>query len=186
MKYFEMIPDTEAQNPWFLGSPKDAHGKAVNPELFEVSQKVTVDSPLEISVRQNGDPLDFTFADFDMPVANVRTITLLNTIAPDAFETFSAKISGYLGDYAVVNILTARKCLDEKKSQFLKWLETDNRPDKIGQYRQVSEMRIDPAVVHDLDIFRMEGWKIALIVSGKIKDAFVREKISGVSFVSIS
>lgn len=185
MKYFQIVAEVETSNRWFLGSPKNSQGQVVNPESFRKAQKAIVNSLLMISVRRTGNPLDFTFADFDMPVVGARVVELLNKVAPGAYETFPARIDGYGGDYSVVNFLVARKCLDEKKSEFLKWSETDNRPDKIGQYRQISKLIIDPILVQGVDIFRMDGWRIALIVSDNFKRLFLEEKVTGISFIPV-
>jgi hypothetical protein len=42
----------------------------------------------------------------------------------------------------------------------------DSRPDKLGEYRAVHRMRIDPAKVGDARIFRPWGWIEAAGLSG--------------------
>lgn len=46
---------------------------------------------LEISVRIKGHPLDFTFADFDVPIVNS---TVLSLIESDSVEVIPVKLNG--------------------------------------------------------------------------------------------
>jgi hypothetical protein len=185
MKYFEMDDFAEIQGRWWLKTPRDASGALIDPELFCNGQLLDLRPPLTISIRYDGEPLDWTFADFDMPVVSKRTADLLRSICGDDFQSFDATIEGYNGDFEVLNILKVIGCLDEQKSDILFWKEEDGRPDKVGQYRQVANMRIDSSQIGGANMFRIAGWEIALIVSEHIRRAFIDHKISGVRFVEV-
>jgi hypothetical protein len=62
-------------------------------------------------------------------------------------------------------------CIDEQASRFDRWTHEDGVPHKVGQYSIMYELRIDKSKVRKAQVFRCEGWKTALIVSEKIKDA---------------
>ncbi len=65
------------------------------------------------------------------------------------------------------------------------WKPEDNRPDKLGQYRAVYGLRIDPTKVGDARIFRPWGWRVALIISEDLKQAMEAEGLSGTRFVEV-
>jgi hypothetical protein len=184
-KFFRIVDNAELEGRWWLKSPCELNGKPINPELFCDGKLLDFRPPLTISIRHDGKPIDWTFADFEMPVVSKRTVTLLRNICEDDFQSFTAIIEGYGDDFKVLNFLKTFQCLDEKKSDILFWTKEDERLDKIGQYRQIVNMRIDSSRVRDANIFRIAGWEIALIVSKKIKDEFLKEKITGVQFVEV-
>jgi hypothetical protein len=65
------------------------------------------------------------------------------------------------------------------------WRHEDNRPDKLGEYRAVYGMRIDPSKVGDARIFRPWGWRVALIISEDIKQAIESAGLTGTRFVEV-
>lgn len=75
------------------------------------------------------------------------------------------------------------RCIDDQRSAEANyWEPEDGRPDKVGQYRSVYRMRIDPSKVGNPQVFRTWGWDIALIVSEPIKQALERTLAMGVRF----
>jgi hypothetical protein len=52
-------------------------------------------------------------------------------------------------------------------------------PEKVGEYRVVAGMRIDPEKAAGAHIFRPWGWTMALVVSEYLKQALEREGITG-------
>jgi len=184
-KFFKIQDDVEVPGRWWLGSPRDSQGNEVNPDSFTVALSLGVMSPLTIPLKYQGIPLDFTFGAFEMPVLNSRTLRLLEEFAAGAFQSFTVSIENHAGDYAAVNFLEMRKCLDEAQSEFIKWTRNDHRSDKAGQYRQITKLRIDPRLVENCDVFRLWGWDTTLIISERIQRAFVEHKISGVCFIEV-
>lgn len=184
--YFELVDDVEASGRWFLKSPRDKDGAPVDARMFTVARPMIVQGPLAISLRREGARLDWTFADFDMPVASASATRVLQQLAPQHVEIHPACVEKQDEEFAVINVLACRKCVDESESEFLKWTPTDNRPDKCGDYRQMTRLRIRAAAAEDADIFRVDGWRIALIVSERIKKAFEAERFTGVRFLSVS
>ena len=82
----------------------------------------------------------------------------------------------------MVNVLDVRACVAEGESEYLKWREEDGRPDKIGQYRQFTRLVIDPSRAVGARLFRIDGWRIALIASRELVLAFKQARVSGVAF----
>jgi len=185
-QFYSMADDVEYPGRWYLGAPLDALGNPVDPEMFRVARTVTVAEPLRISIRRPGSPLDFTFASLDMPVANARTTELLRELAPTQLQIFAAAVDGQEDKYFIINILPVRFCVDESKSEFMKWTKDDHRADLASQYRMISRLRVDSNRAAETPIFRLGGYKIVVIVSDEIRDVFVAARISGVRFAAVS
>lgn len=183
--FYELIDDVQRPSRWFLGSPRDAQGCPLNPESFRVGRHTEVVAPLSISVRRTGEPLDFTFADFDMPVLSQRAADLF-VDSPETTQLIPAVVDGYDGLFSVANFLHVRSVVDESRSEFLKWQEADSRPDKLGQYRQFTRLIVDPGRAAGARVFRIEGWRIALIVSEALKLALEDARVSGIRFGNVT
>jgi hypothetical protein len=77
------------------------------------------------------------------------------------------------------------RCIDEKASRILLWTVEDGVPKKVGQYRDVRDLRIDKTKVGNAQVFRPEGWEVVLIISGEIKDALERLGATGTRFTEV-
>jgi len=85
-----------------------------------------------------------------------------------------------------MNAIHLIKCIDETATEEIeRWTPEDGRPDKIGKYRAVYGMRIDPSKVGGAKVFRTWGWSVALVVSGEIKDALEAAGITGLEFKEV-
>jgi hypothetical protein len=99
---------------------------------------------------------------------------------------FFLRVSGYPGQFNIVNILSICECLDETSSEILTWKHEDGEPAKVGRYRAVYVLKIDPKRAERLDLFRVAGWDVAVIVSDRLKSAFERDRVSGVHFLPVT
>lgn len=186
VNYYQVIDDPQDSKRWFLKSPTDANGQAVDPELFRVARAVDAATPLTISVRREGNPVDWTFADFDMPVIAKEPGDELASLVGDAVALYSAKVVGNSGAFYVLNALKCLRCVDESRSEFIKWLPEHGVANKVGQYRQITKLRLRREAVEGSDLFRIEGWRIALIVSERVKCAMERLKVRGVTYLPVT
>jgi hypothetical protein len=184
-KYFQMCDDLDIEDRWFLGSASDSEGNEIDPDSFSDGKRLAIAVPLTISLDQPGAALDFTFAAFDMPVVNSRALKVLYDEAPKAFQCFPARVGDETGEYFVINFIEKRRCVDEAKSLFLKWTERDARPDKIGEYRMFTRLRIRADMVDRSNAFRIEGWIVALIVSERIRRRMLDVGVTGARFVPV-
>jgi hypothetical protein len=90
-------------------------------------------------------------------------------------------------DYCWTSVLPVIECLDERRSEFSQWTANDHRPDKVGQYRMVTRLRIVTAsLAPDAHILRIAGLQIALVVSETIKSAMERSGCVGAKFVEVT
>ncbi len=185
MKYYHMWFDDSIERPWRLSIAEGANGDSIRGDDFAFGRRVDMAEPLKIVMRYDGVRTDYTFGAFELMVANQHARDVLMAIAADDVQLLDAEVAGATDEYWVVNILNILPCLDEDRSSFTKWTEEDERPDKIGQYRGVSDLKIDPTKAVGHDIFRPWGWQVVVIVSERLKEAFESEKITGLKFIEV-
>ncbi|RKH12926.1 hypothetical protein D7V97_07020 [Corallococcus sp. CA053C] len=186
-RYFRLIDDVFVPGRWELGIPQDEVGHEVDdPWMFREGRAVQVAHRLYIPVEHSGLPLDFSLAGFSTPVVSSRVAAVFSAHADPEIQLVSVEIRGHSKPHSILVATRLIRCIDDAASdEVIYWTPQDGRPDRVGQYRDVDGMRIDPAKVGDAQVFRTWGWSIALIVSEDIKSALERIPASGVRFVEV-
>jgi len=152
--YFRLVDDMTIPNRWHLGFATLSDGS--EPRL---RAGFRLDSPesLSIPVTHAGSPLEFTLTSFAVPVATGKLASAVSVAAENEVQVAPVCIAGQTG-MAVLNALRVVRCLDESRSEFVKWTTQDHRADLAGQYRQITRMVLDPLrIPTDAHFFRIEG-----------------------------
>jgi hypothetical protein len=198
-KYFQLEDHVEFPGRWYLNGVSDGsgreldsrdftHGRPVDvgpPLRLSLSDEditVDVEEPLRVSLRRKGKPLDFTFADFDMPVANKQTADLLATVAGSEVQRLPIRVATRKEQFEIINVASQIDCIDVEKSEIEWWTEEDERPDKIGTPRMISKLVIDPKRISGTHIFRPKGWDVVIVVSDVLKQVLEEAKVTGIRF----
>lgn len=184
--YFELRADPQAFPRWYLGSPFDKTGSRIDPRLFTQGKIVGKMPPITVPLRRHGPPVEFNFCDFDMIVTSRRVASALAAFAADVMERFPVDVEGSTGDFEIVNVADTVDCIDEDRSEFLKWSTEDGRPDKVGAFRMFTRLRINAAAVGNRQLFRVARWPIALIASREVRILLERMNVTGITFEQIS
>ncbi len=186
MNYYRLLDDLHSlKDRWFLGElnlqdPFD-FWKYIRVNL--AIDNITQDNDLAVDVREKGRSLDFTFADFDIPIVNNKVVSLIHSANVDFIPV---QVNNVEGKYYILVVKKEIECIDENNSEFMKFDSKDEvRPDKAGQYRSFKKMVIHPDIVNGEDIFRIKKFNSALIVSERIKDNFQIHGITGVKFLPV-
>ena len=190
-RYFEMEQDLHVPGRWYLSDPTDQQGRALD-WIFARGQPVQVQGLIKVELNphaEKGRPVDYSELALDaVPVVHVRVAAVLSELAPADVQIFPVKIEGQPDQFCIVNVTRVVKCIDDGKSEYVAYYTEDCdevfRP-KIGQYRTVLGMKIDPTRVGDAKIFRPWGWRVALIISEEIKGALERIGTEGVRFSEV-
>src|SRR5262245_12919954 len=83
--FFEVEDDVDVKGRWYLDGLSDKKGRKLDSRDFTYGNRlglkprlkislsdeeslVEIEPPLKVSLRRQGKPLDFTYADFDMPI----------------------------------------------------------------------------------------------------------------------
>ncbi|HZH74770.1 MAG TPA: DUF1629 domain-containing protein [Archangium sp.] len=187
-RYFELKDDMSSPGRWLLRNPLDAQGKEVRTRQFMSGEPTRHEGRLRVPVYHPGTPLDFTRVDTGaIPVVTEKVARVLTEVAPGDVQLFPVEVESRPEPHFLVNVTRLIKCIDDEAStEVLYWQPEDGRPDKVGQYRDVYGMRIDPSKVAGAKVFRPWGWRVALIVAEDVKEALERTDATGLDFREVT
>ncbi|HLL03488.1 MAG TPA: DUF1629 domain-containing protein [Myxococcaceae bacterium] len=186
-RYFDLSDDVYIPGRWHLLSPVGETGQEVDPWQFTEGQCVEISERLRITLQVEGMPLDFTLAGLGIPVVRVKVASIFEELAPDDVQLVPVEVDGQSEQYRILVATRTVRCIDDQACAEVRyWKPEDGRPDKVGQYRAVYDMRIDPAKVGEAKVFRLWGWTVALIVSEDIKEALERAGVTGLRFKEVT
>jgi len=186
-RYFELTDDMTITGRWLLGTPTDVQGQEVDdPWMFFRGQRLPDLGRLKLPVDVPGTALDFSRAAFAAPVVHARVASIFLELAPDEVQTLPVEIEGQPEPFFILVATKLVHCIDERASRHVRrWTPEDGRPEKLGTYRDVRGMRIEPLQVGEAKVFRPQGWAIVLIVREDIKDALERMGVTGTKFKEV-
>lgn len=185
-RFYRILDDMALDGRWFLASPVDPKGRDIDPCRFTAGEPVADPGPLSIPLRAEGAPMDFTLADFDMPVATAALGARFAALAPGAVQRLPVAVEGTRDAYEILNVTRSVRCFDEVASDIQYVTEDAVRPERVGAYEMVVEAVIDPALAGDEGLFRVEGWTVMLVCDGEVRDALAAEGHSGLKFEELA
>ncbi|WP_257457763.1 imm11 family protein [Archangium lipolyticum] len=185
-RFFDLDDDRRSHDRWHLRSPIDERGDEIDPWQFDEGRRIEPWGMTRFPVKPDGRELDFTMAAFSIPVVHGRVVQLFERLGVQEVQFLPVQVEGHPGAWFILNPLRIIRCIDDARCREVRyWKPEDGQPEKVGQYRVVSGMRIDPAKVGDARIFRPWGWTVALIVSEDLKEALEREGLTGTKFTEV-
>ena len=183
MEFYQVEPSSAGYpDRWFLGEPYDERGQEIDSRLFTYGRPYTGPRPRRIVLGYAGREAQMNFADVGMLVVSGPIVRILRRVAPAAMEAYPVAVEDADQEYYIINVVCLCECLDESRSEIMRWTAAGGRPDKVGQYRMVINLTIDTAKANGLDLFRIRGWVVPIIVSGRLRALLEREPDLGVSF----
>ena len=184
-KYYELTDDVYIPERWHLSNPVDTQGEILYRWHFCSGRRLAVNESIIIPVDPPGRPLDFSECGVGYPVIHARVVRLLEELAVSDLQFFPVTIESHPDEYFILNVARLIPCVDEARSdRVVKWTPEDGFPDRVGDYKVVEGLRIDPTKVGEARMFRPQGWRM-LIVSDDIKEAFERERLLGPKFFEV-
>jgi hypothetical protein len=189
MKYYRLMDELHMpENRWFLKSLSVVDENKISIWKFLLPAKVEFPTTekLRVSIREEGRPLDFTFADFEVLIVNEKVAYFLNE---DECQLIPVEIEGVKNghSYFVAVLLNSIDCVDESRSVFEKWQADDPvRPDLAGEYKSIYKLFISPSKINNNTIFRLGKSENVIIVNENFKKQFEKNAISGVRFKDVT
>ncbi|XHF10467.1 hypothetical protein NR798_47730 [Archangium gephyra] len=184
-RYYELRDDLHHPGRWHLRSPVDEHGQKLNPWQFTESRRLEPQGHIRFPVRPDGVTLDFTQDAFANPVLHARVVQLFEHMGIQEVQFLPVQVDGHPGPYFILNALRILRCIDEARCAEVQYFTPeDGQPEKVGEYKYVRGMRIDPAKAEGARVFRAWGWD-ALIVSEDLKQALEHEGLTGPVFTEV-
>jgi hypothetical protein len=183
MRYFRLLDDLLIPGRWHLGNV--SLGGVDKKVVFDSRQVLEVDD-YEIEVSRDGRSLEFSQTSFGIPVARDGLALEIEGVAGHDVQLLACQIFG-AGGFTILNCVRQVMCLDEERSTFDKWGDADSRPDLIGHYRTVYDLKVNAAQVpDDAHLFRISKWPVALIVSQTLKEAMEAADCFGARFLDVT
>jgi len=185
-RYYELLDDRYHPGRWHLRSPVDEHGKKINPWQFDAGRWLEPQGIIRFPVKPDGVELDFSWAAFSIPVVSSRFVRLFERLGLQEVQFLPVQVENHPGPWFILNTLRVIRCIDEARCEAVRhWKPEHGEPEKVGQYRSVAGLRIDPTKAEGARVFRPWGWVLALLVSEDVKDALEREHITGTRFTEV-
>ena len=183
-RYFELFDNMRIPGRWLLGSPVDEQGQEIDPWQFKKGKVLELGCVPRFPLQIPGAPLEYSWAAFSIPVVHGRVVQLFERLGIEEVQFIPVRVKGQAEPCFILNALRIIRCVDDARCRRVEyWAPEDEQPEKLGEYRVVSGLRIDPKKVGDARIFRPWGWTVALVVSEDLKQALEQEGITGTRFV---
>jgi hypothetical protein len=182
MQFFKLCDFLNIRGRWHLGEITGPAGDEVD---MDRGQRIEHTAPLQIEVTDLGEVLDFCLTSFNAPVCNAKLAAEIGAVAGDDVQVIPVEINEQKGMVAL-NAVRVVPCIDEARSEFIKWTEHDHRADLAGEFRQVTKLVLArDTIPDDAHFFRIAGWEVALIVSEEVKAAMERIGCIGATFIEL-
>ena len=170
---------------WFLTmGDRFADGSCVDIWAYTQCRRVQNPKTVPIIIKERGEYADYNYvAVAGVPLISQRLAGLLSEVARDDVQLIPAQIDAP-GNWYVANVLPRVDAINHERS-IIHYRDNDN-PHRPGEPRGVIRLVIDPDRVAGLDIFRLFGWNVALIVSQRIKERCECEGMTNMQFTSVT
>jgi hypothetical protein len=187
-RYFRLLDDLQVPGRWELNDPVDQRGQELQTWSFARGEPAHVEGRIRIPLYVPGGPLDFSLlASAPVPVVRARVAAMFARLAPDDVQLIPVDVDEQTEPYVLLNVTRVVKCIDDEASDEVRyWRPEDGQPEKVGRYRSVRGMRIDPSKVGGARMFRTWGWELAIVVSEAIKEALERMGATGMRFQEVT
>lgn len=186
-RYLEMMDDVYIPGRWYVDSPQDEQGKELIPYQFRRGEILGWENPLFLPIHIPGRALDYTQTALGFIIVNSRFVSVCERLGiQNEVQFIPARVEGQPEPYFVLNTLRIIKCVDEARcEEFSFWEPRHGDPERVGHYRRLYGLKIDPEKVGDASIFRPWGWTGALIVSERVKQAIEEEGLVRPKFTEV-
>ncbi|HYO56392.1 imm11 family protein [Archangium sp.] len=182
-----MTDNVHVAGRWYLEDPLDDQGREIFPWQFLQGKILRWEKPLVLPLYRRGRALDFSQTGFNFVAVNGRFVSVCKRLGiQNEVQFIPARVEEHPEPYFVLNTLRIIRCIDEARCEEVSFYEPeDGEPERVGHYRNVSGLKVDPDKIGDANIFRPWGWKVALIVSERVKLAIEEEGLIGPRFMEV-
>jgi hypothetical protein len=187
MRYHELFFDSRLREQWVLADPIDAQGEEIEPWQFFSGSPLSLSGTPRIALATPGRALDFSFTTLSIPIVHARLVPLFERLGlQQQIQFLPVEVMGRTEPYFIANVLRIIPCIDDARCERVEyWRPEDGAPDRVGDYRLVRGLRIDPSQAGDADIFRPRGWSSVLLVSERLKQALEDQQVGGLRFTGV-
>jgi len=177
VNFFKLFDDMSTDQRWYLDGPHGPDGQWLNEALI-IGRQYQGPTPLTCRVHHSGPPLELTVTEDIVPVVNERVAEIFAKHAGKDAQLIPARASEADAKLWAVNVLPICDCVDEVRSaEVRRYTADDGEPDRIGEYKAVRGLRIDPARAAGHTILRPKGWDVVVIVAEPLATALQQANV---------
>jgi hypothetical protein len=190
VRYYDLHDDfrlpgrCELSDPFTVGRRK----KVDSVWLFTSGTPVRGLGRLRMVACPPGTPLDFSLAGAGLtPVVSARAAAIFRELAPGDVQLLPVEVEECPEPYFILVATRLVPCIDERAcAEARRYTPEDGVPERVGQYRTVRGLRIDPEKTDGARVLRSWGWPVSLIVSEGIKEALEQAGVTGARFAPVT
>lgn len=192
--YFRLTQNVYAPDGtdgWVFQGPFDNQGSRLDdPWRYSGGQHLEVtdiaESPTFQLAQPVGSPLEFNISGLGAPVVPERVVRIFERLGTKDVQFLPTRVASLAEPWFILNVTRVVRCIDDARcSEVMYWKPEDGQPKKVGTYRAVYDMRIDPTKTEGARIFRTWGWLVAIVVSQDIKEALEQAHVTGIKFIEV-
>ncbi|WP_407940283.1 imm11 family protein [Myxococcus faecalis] len=156
--------------------------------MFTDGRLLSDPGPILARVRHRGSPRAFVFAGVQrVPVVSEEVGQALKTLAPGDVQLFPVSVEDVDERFFIVNVVRVVDCIDEAGSTGVQhYAEDDPFPERAGEFRWISGLRILPEKTEGARAFMLKRFKHPIIVAEEVKEALERIGNLGVMFKRVT
>ena len=182
-EFYSVVFDDSLNDYTYFGEPMTENGDVIDWWHFSGSGRWEGTELLNVTANPIGKLYDISMAPGDVPYVTKRVVDLFNAdkSLSDAVQFIPLRYG--VNTIYLMNILPLVECVDDEKTEsIMRWQAEDDEPDKIGQYRQIIGLRVDPERLVGIDICRVQDWEVSIIVSQRVRMMLETHHVNGVVF----
>ncbi|MFY0563892.1 imm11 family protein [Archangium lansingense] len=179
---FPLFKDGEDER----GNEDDDERELFDTWRFREGRFLEIDRPIRLTMKPAGVALEFSHA-MGIPIVHRRVVSLFERLGLQKEVQFiPVEVEGQTAPWFILNALQVIRCIDDARCEEVFYrLPEHGDPSRVGQYKNVRGLKVDPEKVGSANIFRTWGWLVVLIVSEHVKSAMEQEGITGTSFIEV-
>jgi hypothetical protein len=167
-QFYEVLDDVTRPGRWFIREPVST-GTQIRGTQFFHTEPIVRGEPFTMRLRRRGEPSDFTFADFGVPILRTSLAEAMHARAPGDMQLIPVRLIGSDTPFVMMNVLGVADCLNTSASKITYWppgfgLENEGKP------LSVIDPVIDPSRTGGHNIFRIASWRAPIIVTEPIAE----------------
>ena len=182
--YFEFTFDATAKAIWYINAPDVPPAGMWS---LMSCKPYCGPRPLIAKVTSIGGTTNVAFGTFGAVYVKRELAEAIAAKAGTGVELIPVEIAAANSSYVALNVLDEVDCIDESRSEFTKWSRGNReRPDKAGEFKSVAKLIVDPVRANGHHLFRLKGWRVALIVSSELRAVVENYGARGCAFLPVS
>ena len=191
MCFYEISPIIDEIDPiiW-VGVPRRSNGQEVDVWMFTLGKTAEVQEELILPVKKKGGFVDFTLAEFSIPIVSERFAdTIKETVMGDC-QLVPARLDDGRRIF-ILNVTASVECFDRKHSEFTTEMDNIDRAtgEFIAPYERIGmviNLMIDQAAVGKHQMFRIPSWPRPIVISGDLADKLTAAHLTGFELTEVN